>query len=308
MNEPRSAQSPAEVSFLVLDAFTTHAYAGNPTGVVLDASDLEAEAMQRIARELHLSETVFAQKPADGRLPVRFFSPTRELELGGSAGLALGAAWALEGRPGAEELPAELLLDTRAGTVPVELRAHPACRVEVGLALPRPRFADFGYRVELLAGALGLESYQIPPAWPLGLAFAGAWALVVPVLTREALERARPDFASLGDLERKLGCAGTLLYTQVGERDIACRGFAPGHGVSEDPVSGAALGAAAALLIKEGALRKTPPRTQVLAAQGDGLGRPGQALVEIEEDAGGVQAVRLWGTAVLTGRGFLRRP
>ena len=45
--------------FYTLDVFTSQALAGNPLAVVLDCQGLDDEAMQRIAREFNLSETVF---------------------------------------------------------------------------------------------------------------------------------------------------------------------------------------------------------------------------------------------------------
>ncbi|HOX42140.1 MAG TPA: PhzF family phenazine biosynthesis protein [Myxococcota bacterium] len=298
----------AGLAYQIVDAFSERPYAGNPAGVVLDAQGLTAEQMQRVARELNASETVFAGAPAEDGLPVRYFTPTQEVDFCGHASLALGVAWALDRRPGAEALPGQLTLATRAGAVPVELRPHPTCQVEACMTQARPRFADFGYRLELLAGALGLEVAVIPPGWPLGLAYTGLWALVVPVISVDALARARPDFVALADLNRKLGCASTHLYTLTGDASLVSRDFSPAVGVPEDPVTGSALGATAALLLKEGALRKTPPVTRVSAEQGASVGRPGQARIELAEDVQGQLVVRVAGTAVPVARGALRRP
>ena len=46
-----------------LDVFTDRRFCGNPLAVVSDADALSTEQMQSIARELHLSETVFVVKP-----------------------------------------------------------------------------------------------------------------------------------------------------------------------------------------------------------------------------------------------------
>ena len=45
--------------FFTLDVFTKSIFAGNPLAVVLDCEGLSVEAMQAIAREFNLSETVF---------------------------------------------------------------------------------------------------------------------------------------------------------------------------------------------------------------------------------------------------------
>ena len=61
--------------FYTLDVFTKTALAGNPLAVVLDSDGLDDQAMQSIAREFNLSETVFVFPPKDRlnrdhRLPI----------------------------------------------------------------------------------------------------------------------------------------------------------------------------------------------------------------------------------------------
>src|SRR5215210_7857419 len=53
--------------FVTLDVFTTRALAGNPLAVVLDAEGLDTAAMQKIAGEFNLSETVFVLPPDEAR-------------------------------------------------------------------------------------------------------------------------------------------------------------------------------------------------------------------------------------------------
>jgi len=173
---------------------------------------------------------------------------------------------------------------------------------------PKPRFADFGYRIELLAGALGLDAYSIPASNPMGLAYTGLWALVVPVVSRAVIDAARPDFAALADLNRKVGCASTHLYTQIGPNRIYCRDFSPAVGVPEDPVTGSAMGATAALLVREKAIDLTPPVTRIEAEQGHALGRAGRAFIDVRHGSAGPEQVRVSGTAVEVFTGRIRIP
>ena len=53
-------------SYVIVDVFTDVPLEGNPVAVFTDGEGLEAELMQRTARELNLSETVFLV-PGDGR-------------------------------------------------------------------------------------------------------------------------------------------------------------------------------------------------------------------------------------------------
>src|ERR1700737_2568607 len=70
--------------YVVADVFTDTQLEGNGLGVFTDGRGLSAESMQRIARELNLSETVFvlpAQGGGDARL--RIFTPAVELPFAG---------------------------------------------------------------------------------------------------------------------------------------------------------------------------------------------------------------------------------
>src|SRR5207248_7232459 len=71
--------------FVTLDVFTDKRFAGNPLAVVLDPDGLDTAAMQSIAREFNLSETVFVQPPenASHRAKLRIFTPGRELPFAG---------------------------------------------------------------------------------------------------------------------------------------------------------------------------------------------------------------------------------
>lgn len=60
-----------------VDAFTDKLFGGNPAGVVTNADGLTEEEMQKIAREMNLSETAFVLKPTQDGADVRlcFYTP-----------------------------------------------------------------------------------------------------------------------------------------------------------------------------------------------------------------------------------------
>src|SRR3954454_15038776 len=76
----------------VVDVFTDRPFAGNPLAVVYDADELAADQMQALAREFHLSETVFVLAPraAAATYRVRIFTPSAELPFAGHP--SVGAA------------------------------------------------------------------------------------------------------------------------------------------------------------------------------------------------------------------------
>jgi trans-2,3-dihydro-3-hydroxyanthranilate isomerase len=111
--------------FYLVDAFAERPFSGNVAGVVFDADGLSDSQMQRIASEIHASETAFLSRGNDLHRPplVRWFTPAAEVGFCGHATLAsahaLHEAGCLSGllsRPGAT-----LVLDSAAG----ELRLQP---------------------------------------------------------------------------------------------------------------------------------------------------------------------------------------
>src|SRR5215470_1369727 len=71
--------------FFTLDVFTRRRYAGNPLAVVIEPDGLDGAAMQAIAREFNLSETVFVLPAAEKahRAELRIFTPAAELPFAG---------------------------------------------------------------------------------------------------------------------------------------------------------------------------------------------------------------------------------
>ncbi|MEO7917265.1 MAG: PhzF family phenazine biosynthesis isomerase, partial [Dokdonella sp.] len=81
--------------FMQIDVFTDQPGYGNALAVVLDAQDLTASSMQRLAAWTNLSETSFLLPPDDttADYKVRIFTPRQELPFAGhpSVGTAFAA-------------------------------------------------------------------------------------------------------------------------------------------------------------------------------------------------------------------------
>ncbi len=71
------------LSYAIYDVFTQNRLEGNPLAVVFGADALDDQAMQTIAQEFNLSETVFIRRPggAAHTARLRIFTPGRELAL-----------------------------------------------------------------------------------------------------------------------------------------------------------------------------------------------------------------------------------
>ena len=89
----------------VVNVFTTEPLSGNSLAVFPDASEFDTETMQKIARELNLTETAFvlpATRP-DCAARVRIFTPTKETPFAGHP--TVGTACAGPKRNRIEQLP-----------------------------------------------------------------------------------------------------------------------------------------------------------------------------------------------------------
>ena len=75
----------------IIDAFAERPLAGNPAAVCPLDAWLPTSTMQAIAAEMNLSETVFfVPAPQRDAFGIRWFTPTREVDLIGHATLAAG--------------------------------------------------------------------------------------------------------------------------------------------------------------------------------------------------------------------------
>jgi trans-2,3-dihydro-3-hydroxyanthranilate isomerase len=224
-----------------LDVFAERPYEGNPLAVVTGGAALDAAAMQAIARELHLSETVFvlppeaAERAGEVAARLRIFTPAAELPFAGHP--SVGAAWWLASFAGA---PAEFALEVEAGRLAAIVEGEGPGPVWV--RAPRPAqaaVADLAGLNRAVLAAAGLGGGDLagpePQVWNTGNEHH------VTLLGPGAdLAGLRPD---LGALAEALGQRGWLAVSLGSAGHARVRYFAPGLGVAEDPATGSAAAA-----------------------------------------------------------------
>ena len=79
---------PMKLPLFQIDAFTSRLFAGNPAAVVILDEWLPDHVLAAVAAENNLSETAFVIPRADQAVPLRWFTPTIEVDLCGHATLA----------------------------------------------------------------------------------------------------------------------------------------------------------------------------------------------------------------------------
>ena len=85
-----------KLPLFIVDVFAEAKYEGNQLAVVFDEVSLETEMMQKIAREMHFSETTFitGYDLKKKTFKVRIFTPESELPFAGHPTVAAAHAFA----------------------------------------------------------------------------------------------------------------------------------------------------------------------------------------------------------------------
>jgi trans-2,3-dihydro-3-hydroxyanthranilate isomerase len=296
------------LAYRLLDVFTDRPLAGNPLAVVLDAEGLSDAAMQAIAREFNLSETVFLLPPRDPAhvARLRIFTPALELPFAGHPTVGAACLIAHLRAPDMLAQGLRLVLEEKIGPV--------VCDVSSSRGLLRaefiaPRLPELGLAPDDRAGlaaALGLAAEEIgfdahrPIVASAGLPFG-----FIPLASLAALNRVAPGFAALGAIFG-LTHPAIFLYARETENPahhVQVRVFVPGLGAGEDPATGSAACAFAAVAQK---FEQPEEGEHVLfIEQGFAMGRPSLISLRMAVERGGLTQVAVGGASVIVGGGAL---
>ncbi len=301
--------------------FADRPLSGNPLAVFTDAQGLTDGEMQRLAREMNLSETTFvlppgAAAPGDGAAyRIRIFTPGEELPTAGHP--ALGTAWVLadDGRLPLTSPRTDIRYETALGVQPLWLEVRPATPDDAA-AGQRP--GDRIGAVTMVQGPAELihvidaeeldelgEALEIgvpylrwkprkgaPRRSPAAVISTGLPYLIVPVADRQMLEDVSNERShQVADFALTYGADSAALVAPgnsgaVPDADVHVRVLVhPRQGITEDPATGSAAGPIAVYLGRLGRTRDTTFR--LVIEQGVEVGRPSRLLAEVDFDEGG---------------------
>jgi trans-2,3-dihydro-3-hydroxyanthranilate isomerase len=294
--------------YVIVDVFTDVPLEGNALAVFLDGEGLGGELMQRAARELNLSETVFllpgegegeGEGDGDGdgdgdgngdesaNVRARIFTPAVELPFAGHP--VLGTAFVV-----AERLGTSLVgVQTAAGLVPVTLTREGDAIVSGEMEQPIPTWEPLTSSPELLA-ALGVERSELP----IEVYSNGSRHAFVALSDAAAVASVRPDMAALASV----GKLGVSCFTASGPR-VKTRMFGPAIGVPEDPATGSAAGPLAVHLARHGRIGFGE---RIEIRQGAEIGRPSILQAVADGSPERIERVAVGGRAVVVARGEYR--
>ncbi len=285
--------------YYMLDVFAEEKYAGNQLAVIRNAADIDTATMQKIANDMHFSETTFILSDVshDGGYDVRIFTPEEEIPFAGHP--TIGTAYTI-----IHEIirkPAKAVtLNLKVGQIPVSVD-------DDGVLWMKQKPPVFGrtFRPEELAEATGVRISDFDDRFPAQEVSTGLPAAIVPLKTTGALRNARRNQEALDRLNEKYGIV-TLLFFSTEPRhkdnDLSVRVFTYYPSVPEDPATGSANGCLAGYLAK---YRYFGDSTiDVKVEQGYEMGRPSLLRLRAAEKKDSIE-VYVGGKVVIVARGEL---
>lgn len=269
--------------FAQVDVFSSEPYLGNPVAVVLDASGLTDDDMQRIARWTNLSETTFilptTSSGADYR--VRIFTPDGELPFAGHPTLGTAHAW-LENGGTPRNMHGDGVIVQECGVGLVDIHHTPDAKIgpDTPLSFVAPPTTRSGElsdaHLERICTALGIpRDLVVDHQWVVN---GPEWAAILLPTAQDVLDIV-PDFSLASDL--MVGVVGPYPEDADAPADYEVRGFAPAAGVTEDPVTGSLNASVGQWLTRTGHV--TGGYT---ASQGTAMQRAGRVLVSPQDSNG----------------------
>ncbi len=289
--------------YQLVDVFSEASFCGNPLAVFTDAEGLDEATMQKIARELNLSETtfVFPSAKASCDYAVRIFTPTSELNVAGHP--TIGTAFALAHVSKLRE-EQRVVFDEGVGPVSVTM-VSPMTTMQQAL----PEFGEKFLDLDAAVAMLSLNRSDLLPHVPVQAVSSGVPYTLIPLRSIDTLGRIQFRNDIWRRTLARTHASNIVAFTLDARRpaDAQSRVFAPSLGVAEDPATGSAGGALGSYLVKHGLIEGTE-QTHIVIAQGVEMGRPSQVHVVLNAKGGEIKSLRVGGQCVWAGRGELHVP
>jgi len=273
--------------FYIVDVFAESRLSGNQLAVFRDCARLSTTSMQRIAQEMHYSETTFitSEEPHNGGYDVRVFTPGYELPFAGHP--TLGTAYIVQsqiiGKP-----VAKVVLNMKVGQIPVTFSHHEGAPDVLWMKQKNPTFGRTFSR-ERIAKILGLRTSDIDPKFPIRLVSTGLPFVIVPLAGLKAIKGIKVEKTGLARLFKETDTTVILLFspeTYSKENDLNVRVLGLPDVIPEDPATGSGNGCLAAYLVKERYLGRDS--VDIRVEQGYEIKRKSLLLLRAKKTSAGI--------------------
>jgi len=289
-----------KITFYIVDVFAEEKYEGNQLAVFRGGAKLSEQTMQKIAREMHFSETTFviSEKKRNGGYDVRIFTPEDEVPFAGHP--TLGTAHIIRSEI-AMDAPKEIVLNLKVGPIPVTFKEEKNSTIG-WMKQVEPEFGK-NIDVNLIADVLRLNIDEFDQRFPVEEASTGLPHIIVPLKTLNSLRRAHVDREKYFNLIENTWAKPILIFcpeSHTGLNDISVRMFADCYGISEDPATGSGNGCLAAYLVKHRYWGKS--KIDIRSEQGYEINRPSLLYLKAQEINGKID-VNVGGKSITIAEG-----
>ncbi|HWT12578.1 MAG TPA: PhzF family phenazine biosynthesis protein [Allosphingosinicella sp.] len=273
--------------FVAVDVFTETPFGGNPLAVFPEAEGIAGEEMQRLAAEFNWSEITFVLPPEDpaNTARVRIFNPAYEMPFAGHPNVGTALVLDSLGRATGDRM----VFEEQAGLVEIGIARPPSGAARARIAAPEPLSVRFELPAAGVAACAGLAAHEVIVGTHAPVLASVGHPFVFAEVSHDSLRRAAPDtsaFRALAEAVPELeGRLSIHLYARLADR-IATRMFSPLANIVEDPATGSANAALAALLLSHG----DGEDFAADVTQGEEMGRPSFLAVSAHRVADGIRA------------------
>jgi trans-2,3-dihydro-3-hydroxyanthranilate isomerase len=268
------------------------------------AEKLPVETRMALVRETSLSECAYVVASDKADFGARYYVAEREILMAGHPTIATVTSLVHRGLVNLSSGHATFTLEVGAGVLPIEVTARDSRAPLITMTQLSPEFRAVQDAAEI-AAIYGLAADDI--AHPPQIVSTGTPFCVTLLRNHEALRRARLDVEALARWQQATGVTGFIepflvVLGGADSGDTFARLLLPPPMPAEDPFTGSATGCMAAYLWHHGLIAS--PR--FTAEQGQWMGRPGCAEVEVLGPPHAIEGVRVGGTGVVLMQGTLR--
>ncbi len=293
-----------QINYHLLDVCTDTQFRGNPLAIVPKADLLNAEIMQKIAREFALSETAFISQPVTKRntAKIRIFTPAGELPFAGHP--TIGTAVFL----GLTQRATAIRIEEKVGVITCVMDKLGKKLGEANFSVPHlPEEVGTAPDKVAIAQTLGLAPEQIgcavfePARYSGGLEY-----MLVPVQDRKALSSIKLNQRGWTDVYGTGHGASVYAFTLNNEKngpDFLARMFDLTLPGTEDPATGSAAAALIGLVAKN--IQQETGQFNYTVEQGIDMGRPSLIKMQVGKRDGKLVHGGIGGKAILIGQGVL---
>ncbi|MBN1211301.1 MAG: PhzF family phenazine biosynthesis protein [candidate division Zixibacteria bacterium] len=287
----------------IVDVFAEEKYAGNQLAVIRPGEMMSDVKMQRLANEMHYSETTFilSDQEENGGYPVRIFTPAAEIPFAGHP--TLGTAFIIQ-REIIRRPVDKVVLNLKVGPIPVTFNYRDNTPYEMWMKQIEPTFISTLDR-DKISRVLNLDIGDVDERFPVQEVSTGTPFVIAPLKTLAAVQKAVLNRQRYFETIEHIDSKAILFFapeTVDKENQLHVRMFADFYGVPEDPATGSANGCLAGYLVKHRYFGKDS--IDIRVEQGYQINRPSRLYLKAEE-TNGIINIRVGGKVVMVARGEL---